>query len=138
MFLIGLILVFPSAISGQNMTDSTRFDLEELSRSEIRQLFLSMEESGEVYELALLSRKTNGQSIRSFIVGGLFFTGGIYALIEARNRPNGISPFSERSALNLLAVTSLGVSIPFILRGSNKHRESKDYLNQAINTYTEK
>ena len=117
------------------MTDSTIFDLDKLSRSEIRQLFLSMEESEELYELALSSRKTNRQSIRSFIVGGLFFTGGIYALIEASNRPKGISPFSERSALNLLAVTSFGFSIPFILRGSNKHHDSKEYLKQAVNAY---
>lgn len=136
LFLIGLILVFLSDISGQNTSDSTKFQLEGLSQSEIRHLFLSMEESAEVYEPAVSSRETNGQSIRSFVVGGLFFTGGIYALIEASNRPKGISPFNERSALNLLAVMSFGFSIPFILRGASKHRDSKEFLNQAINAYT--
>ncbi len=117
----------------QSPSDSSKVELEGLSRSEIRKIFLSMEETSESYNLAFSSRKANRQSIRSFIFGGLFFAGGIYGLIEASNRPKGLGPLSERFAINLLAVTSFGLGIPLIVRGVNKNKESRNYLNEALN-----
>ncbi|NEN25399.1 hypothetical protein G3O08_18030 [Cryomorpha ignava] len=51
----------------QSPSDSSKVELEGLSRSEIRQIFLSMEETSESYNLAFSSRKANRQSIRSFV-----------------------------------------------------------------------
>lgn len=133
-----IVLQTIPTLFAQNRPDSTKIEFQGLSRHEIRRQFLSSGETSEFYNLALKSKKFDRQSIRSFVVGGLFVAGGIYGLVEASNRPKGIPLFNERSAINLLAVLSFGLSIPLIVRGVNKKKDSKHFLDEAINGYMQK
>ena len=56
-----------SDLDAQNDQES-KLDLEGLSRSEIRQEFLSLGETSEFYNMASESKKANGQSIRSLFL----------------------------------------------------------------------
>jgi hypothetical protein len=129
-----LLVIFTasfSSLQSQSTTDQTKTDFSDLSRSEIRQEFLNMNESSEYYKLALSSRKSNRQSIASFSIGGLFVVGGFYGLIEGSNRKFGL----EQLGVNLLAITSLGVSVPFIIHGVKENKESNEYLDEAIESF---
>ena len=126
-----MMLQAASILLAQNSSDSSKVELAGLSRSEIRQIFLGMEETSESYKLAFSSRKANGQSVRSFSFAGLFVVGGFYGLIEASHRKPGF----ERIGISILTITSFGLSIPLIIRGINKNKDSKNYLNKALNSY---
>ncbi len=130
LYLVLILLTTLTISKGQySPAEPDSLNWDSYSKTELRQLFLDMNEHTEVYQLAKKSRRNHTWSVIFYSIGALYAIGGLASLSNAING-NDTYGIATGAALVGLGVGTAGISL-----GIWQSKKSKRKLRSALDLY---